>query len=317
MIHHYLEARKIVLSKYSDSIYYPMMVVGLYSLLEKYPEYEEMIISLFSSCEIIIEEDTISNIIKKHNLSFLAFDQEDSNDSETFGLSSSEDIVLFENGDLVSTKRAPLVLCSSIDRSPTELLNIFLHEMNHLIKGVNNSFYFHQENEQSYYACRTGFHTYYYQYDKPSGNLWEYDEFNILDEVINTIQSTELTENVFSLKEFIVDEEIVNYFYSLDEKEARKDFGYEEVTRLFRPFWDYASFKDLIENNIIEGHIPIIIQEYEEIMGKDSFEGLSIALEIIDQADQRQRHGKKYKYAKKYLKNAIKRFPKEKRKVYQ
>ena len=54
---------------------------------------------------------------------------------------------------------------------------------------------------------------------------------------------------------------------------------------------------------------------YEEIMGKDSFDALSLALEIIDEANQKNRRGKKYRLAKKYINNAVKQFPKGKRKI--
>ncbi len=315
MLEHYLLAKQVVFSKYPNHSYYPLFVVGLYSLLEKYEDYEELVLSLFQSADIIIEEDSISKILDRHFFSFIAYDEEDDEYAETSGLSSGENIVLFQDGNLISSKRAPFVICSSLYHSNTEVLNIFLHEMNHLIKGAIHSFYFHQDGENFYYACRTGLNTHYYQYNNISGNLWESDDFGMLDEVINTIQSTELTQHVLSLKDIVMDEEIQNYLESLNEDEAKKDFGYEEATRLLRPLWEDELFREIIESHLVDGRISSIIKQYEEIMGNDSFEGLSLALEMIDEANQKNRRGKKYRLAKKYIKNAVKQFPKGKRKV--
>ncbi len=315
MLEHYLLAKQTVSSKYSNHVYYPLLVVGLFSLLEKYKDYEELVLSLFQSAEIVIEEDSMSKILARLSISFVNHEEENNVYAMTSGLSSGENIVLFQDGDMIPTKRAPLVICSSLYLSPTIVLNIFLHEMNHLIKGSIQSFYFHKDGNQTYYACRTGLHTHYYHYDKDTGNLWENDDFNILDEVINTIQSTELVEHVFSLKDIVMDEEIQNYLASLSVNEAKKDFGYENVTRLLRPLWEDEMFREIIESHIVDGNISFIIGWYEEIMGKDSFDALSLALEIIDEANQKNRRGKKYRLAKKYINNAVKQFPKGKRKI--
>ena len=113
--------------------------------------------------------------------------------------------------------------------------------MNHLIKGAIHSFYYHQDENDSYYACRTGLNTHYYHYNKSTGNLYETDDFNILDEVINTLQATELTENVFSLQKFVLDEEILSFLNSLDYKTSKKDYGYDEATRIFSTSYNLMS----------------------------------------------------------------------------
>lgn len=180
-----------------------------------------------------------------------------------------------------------------------------------ILNGAFHAFSFDENEDVTTYSLRTGLNTHYYYYDKVRGNLWENDDFDLLDEIINVMQTTELTEHVFALEKFIEDEDILDYLHSLDHSEARRDFGYEYGVILLRPLWNDELFRQIIEDDIVLGNVSRIAEKYDYIMGNNTFEGLSYALEIADECHG-NKHGKQYRYAKKYIKNAVKRFPKEK-----
>lgn len=315
MEENYILAKNTIDSKYLDNKYYPLLVVSLYVLLEKYPDFKYMITGLFKNTNIIIEEDNIIDILKKHRISYLPFEEEDEEEFVTSGLCSCGISVEFIDGDLKVQHNNPIVVCSGFERTDTELLNIFLHEMNHVIKGSINGFYFSKNNGDTYYAYRTGLNTHYCHYDHNTGDLISTEEFVMVDEVINTIQAAELSQNVFSLDGIVEDTRIQEYIDSLNVMEAMEGFGYEEATKVFKPLWKNNCFSQLVEDNIVAGNISNIVNEYESIVGEDSLNNLSIALGIINEADLEQNYDKKYRMAKRYVKNSIKRFSRGKRKV--
>lgn len=309
MEENYFIARYYIKQKYEGHPYYPLFVVAMFSFLEKYPEYHNLIIYLFLATNIYIDNDRIQNILDKNHITHISFDEEE--EFETFAISCPQDVVLFQDGDLIYCTKDPVIVCSSLSCSKTQVLNIFLHEMNHLIKGAFHAFSFDENKDVTTYSIRIGLNTHYYYYDKAHGNLWENAIFNLLDEVVNVMQTTELTEHVFALEKFIEDEDILDYLHSLDYSEACKDFGYEYGVILLRPLWKDELFRQIIEDDIVLGNVSRIVKRYDHIMGDSAFEKLSYALEIVDECHGNT-HGKQYRYAKKYIKNAVKRFPKEK-----
>lgn len=314
-MNNYLLAKEAISNKYEDSPYYSLFVVSLFALLEKYPNYKDLIIYLFQSTNIYIEDDYIFNILEKKNINYVFFEDDSFDNHPTSGVAIGADVLAFRAGKLTNFSCEPVIICDSTLLSPTELLNVFLHEMNHLIKGSINSFYFHTDDSISYCAQRMGLNTNYYKYDEKSGNLWKSEDYGTLDEVINTIQATELSQNVFSLDGIIPDSKIQDYLNSLKISEAKEDYGYEEPTRIFRPLWEEEEVRMLIEDNIIEGNISNIITGFDDIMGDGAFDAMSLALDILYDSYLKGRHGKKYRCAKKYIKNLIRLFPKQKKKI--
>lgn len=312
MEENYLLAKKLVSQKYGDNSYYPLLVVSLFSLLEKYPDYYHLLIYLFLSTNIYIEDDTVDKILNKHHIDYVFLEEDD--DEDTMGLSIPQDIIYIQDNGLICVQKQSIVICSTLNLTNTQLLNIFIHEMNHLVKGTLKITSHEETDDYIYYSIRNGLSIHNYYYNKDDDSFFENDDYLILDEVINTIQATELTSQVFSLKSFITDSDILNYLHSLSKKEALKDCGYEDAVKLFRPLWKSTLFRQIIEDDIVEGDISHIIEQYDSLMGDNSFEYLSYSMEIIDKF-YNDRNSPQYKNAKKYIKNTIKSFPKEKVKV--
>ena len=67
MEENYLLAKIIVSNKYEENNpYYPLFVVAIYALLNKYPNEHLVINEIFSKTDIYIEKDTIQNILDKY-----------------------------------------------------------------------------------------------------------------------------------------------------------------------------------------------------------------------------------------------------------
>ena len=61
MEENYFIARYYIKQKYEGHPYYPLFVVAMFSFLEKYPEYHNLIIYLFLATNIYIDNDRIQN----------------------------------------------------------------------------------------------------------------------------------------------------------------------------------------------------------------------------------------------------------------
>lgn len=315
MEEHYLYAKQILHHKYHDSPFYPMFVVSMFALLEKYPDYLNLITYLFLSTKIYIEDDSVGAILERYEINYVTFDEDNKNRYETLGISIPQDVVNIVNKKLVRETKSPVIVCSSYHVSPTVLLNTFIHEMNHLVKGSLHAFSMRHVDNTTICSSRIGINTRYYQHQQGEDDFLITNEFEILDEVINTLQTTELMHSVFQLDGMIPDYSIQNYLNRLNQWEGLKDQGYEDVTKLLKPLWDNPTFRKMIEDVLVEGNISSMIQEYNSIMGDGSFEELAHAVDIVDYSGGISRYGKDYRQAKKCIKTAINHFPKEKVKI--
>lgn len=286
MINNYLKAISIVNKKYKqEDNYYPLFVLGLYSLLNKYPNYHNIIEDIFINTNIYLENSPIKDILIKHNLEEIdSFSKENFN-NETSGMSSQgHNFYLDENNKVCTGISNPFIVCNT-DCNNTILLNIFIHEMNHLIKGYKNGYVIYQDDEEIHYTIRNGLNIYEYNYVYEEDTLYETDYYDTLDEVINTLQTTEMLEDILFLDGIIDNSTIQNFIDSIDKEQVKHDFGYENVTKLFKPLWQNTYFKELIENNIVEGNISIIENEFNSIMGKDTLLNLADILDDLDEID--------------------------------
>ena len=163
----------------------------------------------------------------------------------------------------------------------TQLLNTFCHEMGHLIKGEENSFYKYNKDSSDVFVIRTGLSHQLYSYNSDTRELGFSPNYSVLDEAINCIQTTDVMSEILALKEFVDDESIVTFIDSLDHDELLKDHGYEDMCLLVRRLWENESFKHSVEDNIVLGNIDSIIEQYDSLMGEGAFDRMSNSLEDI------------------------------------
>lgn len=279
MITNYIKAKEIVKQKYNENDpYYPMLVVVLYGLLNKYQEHN-LIKDLFLKTDIYIESGEINEILKRHEIE--AEIEEDSLYT-TYGGSNQGNLVYQdEKGNITFEKENPYIVCTN-NVSNEDLLNTFCHELNHLIKGEINGFHFEKTENGMNYSLRTGLAVYYYEYKKEQDEI-EYEVYNeYLDEAINSIQTTEIITDAYSLKDWIEDERIIQYLNSLEESKIKKDIGYHEITPIVRKIWNNESFKELIERNIVIGNLKKIEKEFDQNTFEGAFLKLAKYIDTID-----------------------------------
>ncbi len=288
MLEHYFIAKKIVSSKYKeDDPNYSLFVTAIYCLLEKYPDEESIIQELFQKTSIYIEDDTLENILTHHSISLDCFfgeeDTEENDFQESYAASSfNHNFVVISGVEIQYIDSNPFIACSLKVNNPTILLNGFLHEMNHLVKGYYNGWdLFQSENEVGYHI-RSGISDYYYRYCSSDSTIHEVLYDSILDEVINTIETTEMLKTLPALRDILEEEPVHDFLSSLDEDLLQNDYGYEECVSVFRPLWENRVFQGILGNKLLTGETDAIQREFDIIQGKGAFEKLADDLDELD-----------------------------------
>lgn len=286
MVENYLLAKKVAADKCgSDSEFYPFMVCALYGLFTKYKGNNEMIANLFMDTAIIFEEGKVEDIIRRNNIDVDDFDLVHDNDEEgitTYGVSNQGHSFYTDADGNVSYERSnPFVICSLDHENMAHFLNTFCHEFGHLIKGEEKGHSSEETEDHFTFIIRTGLAHYVYHYQDHFRDFRFISAFSVLDEAINCIQTTDVLEEILSLRDFVEDEDIKSFLQSLDENEMRKDRGYEYIVKLVRELWKNDSFRSVVEENIVNGDIDAIINSFNVVMGNDAFEDMSSKLDSI------------------------------------
>lgn len=284
---HYLLAKQAVLQKNVDASLYPFMVCSLYGLLSKYKGYEPIVLDLFSMTNFYIEEGTVPEILKKHHIEMdftTPIDDSDDEYMKVLGASNQgHSFVQKDDGTIRYQQDYPFVICSLNCQNPSRILNAFCHEMGHLIKGEKDSvWYYGEEDVDPIYVIRTGLAHYSIGFQDHFQKMIAKNQYLVLDESINCIQTTDVMQEILALKEFCPDPEIVSYIDSLDADSLKEDIGYQDMVQLLRLFWNQESFRGSIEDNIVEGNIDAIIHSFDSLMEQEgAFDQLSEWLEDV------------------------------------
>ena len=284
MVENYTLAKKIVSKKYNkDYPYYSMMVLSVCALLTKYSNYKEIVDKVFQETIMYIENDKVSDIIKKYQIEDAPEEDEEENDDEyniITGISYPRDgYGIDDNGNLIHCQTSPYLICTTHHKNPVILLNSFVHEMSHLIKSFLDVR--RRETKDLIYCNRSGLAYSQLKYDRKTDCLTQTDYYSILEEVINTVQTTEMMEMIKSLDGIIPDKEIQDYLDSLDKDSLTDDIGYNVPLETFKQLWKSDSFKELIEENIVEGNTDIVEEEFNSIVGENALDNLSDILEDL------------------------------------
>lgn len=277
----YLFARKMVDLKYPEGHKYrEMFIVGLYGLLCKYNNYAKLIWILFMQMENYIDDKSVLEIIEDNNL------QLEPNNSEDDAISSSiHTFITNQNNDLCHILEKPVVVCSNKENTML-LLNSWCHEMGHLIKSTLNGYKMGITcSYKSEGQLRSGLSTFTYVFNKDMLQLYVSSNNSFLDEAINTIQTTEVIDYIIILYDIVPDCDVKD-FLSQTIKYDNNDYGYDLITQEVRKLWEINEFKELVEDNIVEGNIKKIIDDFNETIGDDkAFSKLELLLDHIYNTD--------------------------------
>lgn len=293
MEENYILAKRIVSSRFkSEDDFYPFFVLCVYGVLSSYSDSKEIIEILFLNMDIFIKDDHVNKIMRDNGFDpedYYGSDiDEDTDDIEdfTFGLSIiGHNYSLNSSGkEFIYEKENPAIICSTLFSSDTNIVMTFIHEFGHLIKGVINGTYLTKDDDYIGYVIRTGLDIFEFRYYPETDEYWEDSSYNLLDEVINCLQTTEAGRAIADLEGIIIDENIL-IFYKLLDKSQLVDVGYPCITSKIAPLWDNKIFKKLILENINNGNIDFIIDKFDKLTFSGGFDKLDDLILKVDELD--------------------------------
>ena len=308
----YKLAKMVVDKKYpNNKEIHPIFICSLYALLCKYKNHANLVCDLFLNTDIFMEKDTINNILIRHGLEGDMENEEDPL-NRTYAVSNQGHTFTYipESKKIVYDLFNPFIICSLLNTNINHLINSFIHEMNHLIKGeINGHNQFNDNDDITECVIRTGLAHYVYEYDLREDTLIELEYFNALDEAINTIQATEITKNILNLYEFVDDNEMLDFLSTLDKDKLVIDYGYEDVVSIVRELWNNDELRELIENNLVNGDIDVIANKFNTVMKKSTaFIKMSELLDKIADYDLDINNKRKYDKEVNKFKKMIKTY---------
>ena len=255
-----------------------MIAVSLTSILNYYGDWILPILhDVFFESKFLIAELPLKEIIRneqeKESSSFF---------EETFldcpAFSTSNCFYYFEkDGTCVLEKEMPKIFCSTIGKNPNELLNIYTHEFNHLLKSKLKN---HGKFNDSSYWLRSGLHFFisYFQ----DGYVYEVQQYEILDEVINVFQTSDIMKEVKQLENVSDFSFLWQYLKSLDYDSLDDPYGYTLEATILDDFWKKTQFKEQIKKPLIFGNISTIENGFNHIVKSDLFSSFADCFDEIE-----------------------------------
>ena len=165
----------------------------------------------------------------------------------------------------------PVMFISTSNVHFNLLLNNFIHESSHIIKTLLNCSNIIDKNNMTRRTGLTIEHV---------GRFWEkyvivHKCNNLLDEVINVFQTSEMMNEIGKLDRNLLDDEAKQIFDKLDFNTIGDFQGYNDALSYFEPLWENSTFKNSIEENIVVGNIEKIESDFNQVMGEDRFRDFS------------------------------------------
>lgn len=263
-----IQAEQIVSKRFNPKDEnYGILVLSCYALLTKFENYTPVIKELYETCEFHIGNKPLVELLQDEKFSFKILDKH-LNVNTLVGLSTTGNNSFFESKKNCYTKTTPKIFCSTIDKE-TEALDTMIHELSHLIKSRINNVYIDSKGN---IIKRSGL-----QISRKNKHTNE-----ALDEAINSLQTSDMTEKIKELNPKNMRQEIKVFYDKLNQKQLGGISGEIELAILLLPLWDNEQFKSTIEDNIVEGKLDIIENDFNQIIGNSqAFSEFSEAFDII------------------------------------
>lgn len=261
---------------------YGLLVIGCYALLSKFGElYSPIVEKVMLNTDFYIGKKPLSLLLEEGGIEAEdAFRGDEYYDNElTVTAISSPGVYLSisEVGTIIFERDTPAIFCTTIDEDATTVLNAFVHEASHLVKSTVNVVY---SDSPTHFLIRNGLNIFGYSFEKdtpvePSDN-------SMLDEVINVLQTSDMMKAVKELNGCPMKKEVEDFYKELDLDRIDLLYGYDELTSFVLPLWSNDYFRSSIEDNIVIGKIDRIRNDFDSIMGHNSFHYYSTYLDYID-----------------------------------
>lgn len=279
----YLRQAESIISRRFDKSdeNYGLLVMGCFALLSKFgDEYLPIVEKVMLETDFHIGNKPLSELLNEGGIAAEdAFRGEEFYDTEmTVTAISSPGIDLWvEDEKIMMEKETPAIFCTTIDGDATTILNAFVHEVAHLIKSTVNVVY---SDSPKHFLVRNGLNIFGLSFEKNSP--LEPNDNSMLDEVINVLQTADMMRAVKELNGSPMSDEVLRFYRKLDLDRIDLLYGYDELTSFVLPLWSNDYFRSSIENNIVIGRIDRIRNDFDSIMGANSFHYYSTYLDYID-----------------------------------
>lgn len=233
--------------------------------------------NLVLESEFFIESRPLEDIVRDHQKQNMTFFTEDSF-TECLATSTSNYLYYFEkDGTCIFEQDYPRLFCSTLEDNPNDLLNSFTHEVNHLLKSRLKS---HGKIDSNGYWLRNGIR--YFTSYAQDGFIYEVQQAEILDEVINVFQTSDIMKEI---KQFIscrFPYSLQPYLKTLDFESLDEPFGYTLTATMFDTFWRKTNFKEQIKKPLVMGDIPIIEENFNQMVENDLFSSFADSFDELE-----------------------------------
>ena len=280
----YLKQAESIVSRRFDTSdeHYGLLVMGCFALLSKFgDEYLPIVEKVMLETDFYIGKKPLSELLVEGGISAEdAFRREEFYDTEvTVTALSSPGVELWVNdhGKIMMDRSTPAIFCTTMEEDATTILNAFVHEAAHLVKSTANVVY---SNSPKHFLIRNGLNIFGLSFEKNSP--LEPNDNSMLDEVINVLQTSDMMRAVKELNGSPMSEEVLRFYRELDLDRIDLLYGYDELTSFVLPLWSNNYFRSSIEDNIVIGRIDRIKNDFDSIMGPNSFHYYSTYLDYID-----------------------------------
>ena len=286
MIYNIEKTKDILDKRYSisDDLYGTMFFV-CYGLLSKFGDfYTPIIEKLIRTTDVYMADKPMTTLLYEGGYSTDEIYCGEDLDNKYFSTSAASfpgDDIWIENGKVMYHRSNPTIFCSTTDKEYSEVLNSILHEFCHLVKGSINYLNIDKPN---YFSIRSGLNVYGGEIDD-DGELQEFSENLIFDEVINVFQTTDMMMEIGKLVPTLLPLVVQEDFKRLDLDDMNTLYGYDYGTEPMLDLWHNAHFKGLIEDNIVVGNLGKIRDEFNAIVGWNYFHMLSRHLNLLEYAE--------------------------------
>lgn len=260
-----VKAEEIVGQRFHKSdCYYGLLVLSCYALLTKFENYIDIIDHRFQTTQFYIENEPIDKLLLRTGNTVMMNDINIKTLERVLGLSNSGNVFLLnKNQKLVRAKQGNGEVLCTITGDYNQDLNTLIHELSHLIKSFMNSIFIAGKDTA---ITRNGLSV--IERVRVNGGYQVFEKNTILDEVVNVLQTSEMLKEIANLDQEMMDEEIQQVFQRLNLKTlGNETSGFAEEINLFMPLWNNEHFKEMIENNIVDGNLDKIEKDFNTAIG--------------------------------------------------
>lgn len=271
------KAISIVDTRYdSSNPIYGILVLGCFGLLSKYAkQYLPLVEELFESTNIQISSNkSLSELLRENGVSNEFCKQIDGECAKAISFSKDR-LVVTKNNEVIHIIGNQGIYCTGEDSN--NLLDSFIHEANHLMKGAINC-YSEVVGDTSSFLIRSGL--YVYGHEMCDGVMYPIDINSAFDEAINTLETADMMAQLKYIDKGQLPSQVLKFFNTLDLDNININ-GYEELIPVCMPLWGIDDFREIITDNIILGNIGKIEEAFDEVTFDGCFAKYSEALDII------------------------------------